>query len=234
MDNSEQLEKVISLGKLLVKELGLEPGVDTLARWMAHYLADRIHAAETLPNGNEKLRAQQECCETILKIWDHRNQLPRGRRPFEKFEPILKVLECLDPDKDEPYFYHMSKHELSELEHTNPNYKDIKDYIDAVINVDKVARIWIENLLSQAAATVVDEKTKEWLHAASQLSYADDIRAIRIVYKNSDDDSDPEDSLAQEIEQLQTRVEQLRTFARFNDKLIKTYQDQLTRRQKSN
>jgi hypothetical protein len=43
MENLEQSEKIIDLGKMLVKELGLEPGGDTLARWMAHYLAEKIH-----------------------------------------------------------------------------------------------------------------------------------------------------------------------------------------------
>lgn len=32
-------ESVIALGKRLVEELGMEPGVDTLGRWMAHYVA---------------------------------------------------------------------------------------------------------------------------------------------------------------------------------------------------
>lgn len=35
MENLEQSEKIIDLGKMLVKELDLQPGVDTLARWIS-------------------------------------------------------------------------------------------------------------------------------------------------------------------------------------------------------
>ena len=40
MVSSEIQERAISLGKALVQELELEPGVDTLSRWMAHYVAE--------------------------------------------------------------------------------------------------------------------------------------------------------------------------------------------------
>ena len=45
-ENSEIQKKAINLGKSMVEELGLDPGVDTLARWMAHYVAEQIAIAE--------------------------------------------------------------------------------------------------------------------------------------------------------------------------------------------
>ena len=39
---------VLDLGRALVEELGLDPGVDTLSRWMAHYIAELIEDAETV------------------------------------------------------------------------------------------------------------------------------------------------------------------------------------------
>jgi len=35
MESSEIRKRIINLGKVLVEELNLDPGVDTLARWMA-------------------------------------------------------------------------------------------------------------------------------------------------------------------------------------------------------
>ncbi len=72
-DDSEMKEQVISLGKALVKELELEPGVDTLARWMAHYIAEQIAIAENATD-DKKVEAESRCFETILKLWQHRSE----------------------------------------------------------------------------------------------------------------------------------------------------------------
>lgn len=231
MENSEQSEKVISLGKMLVKELGLETGVDTLARWMAHYLSEKIHEVEVLPKGERRTEAEKECCELILKIWDHRSEMPRGRRPFESFEPILKVLESIDPDSREPFLHRMSEHELTQLASSNPNYEVIRPYIESVVDIDKVARVWMENLLNQAALKVTDEKTKAWLETASLFSLPDDIHSIRIVYKkfNLLDDND---TSSPETDRLKLRIQQLEKFKKLNELLLKTYQDKLADIQK--
>ena len=231
MENSEQSEKIIDLGKMLVKELGLEPGVDTLARWMAHYLAEKIHQVEVLPQGDEKAEVEKECCELILKIWDHRSAMPRGRRPFENFEPILKVLESIDPDNREPFLHRMSEYELAQLANDNPNYETIKPYIESVVEIEKVARVWIENLLNQAALKVTDEKTKAWLETASLIALPDDIQSIRILYRNFNllDDDNPS---SQDTDRLKLRIQQLEKFKKLNDLLLKTYQDELARKKK--
>ena len=43
-----------------MKELKLEPGVDTFSRWMSHYLAEKISVAEQ-SEGGEKEAAEKEC-----------------------------------------------------------------------------------------------------------------------------------------------------------------------------
>ena len=92
---SKHSEQVISLGKRLVQELGLEPDVDTLGRWMAHYIAELITAAETTIDPAERLRAQEKCCGAILKLWEHRSALPRNLRPLSNLENVLKAIEDL-------------------------------------------------------------------------------------------------------------------------------------------
>ena len=83
MEDSGLQTKVINLGKLLVKELGLETSNDTLSRWMAHYIAEKIAKSESLPLGKEKDDAEKDCLETILKVWERRWLLPSGKRPLE-------------------------------------------------------------------------------------------------------------------------------------------------------
>jgi len=90
MVNSETLVRAISLGKALVQELKLEPGVDTLSKWMAHYITEQIAIAETT-TASEKIEADQQCFETILKLWKHRSSLPNNRYPFKNFKPLFQA-----------------------------------------------------------------------------------------------------------------------------------------------
>ena len=42
-------DSVLALGKKLVDELGLDQSVDTLGRWMAHYIAEKWRPWSLLP-----------------------------------------------------------------------------------------------------------------------------------------------------------------------------------------
>lgn len=86
---------VLELGKYLVRELDFEDGVDTLGRWMAHHLAELIHEVENGETEEEKLKASQQATETILKIWEHRKNLPREAYPLARYEDLLKVINRL-------------------------------------------------------------------------------------------------------------------------------------------
>lgn len=92
----------MGLGKHLVRELEFEDGVDTLGRWMAHYLAELIHEAENGTTAAKRSRASQKATETILKIWEHRLSLPGEAYPLAPYKDVVKVLERLRPN-DNPY-----------------------------------------------------------------------------------------------------------------------------------
>ena len=77
----------------------MEPSVDTLGRWMAHYIAELIKMAEDADNLNERSKAQEKCFETILKLWEHRLMLPHGARPLANLEGVLKAIENLQGQK---------------------------------------------------------------------------------------------------------------------------------------
>ena len=57
---SKQWVYVEALGRRIVDELGLEKGVDTLARWMAHYIAELIEKVEV--GVRELMFAMSEFC----------------------------------------------------------------------------------------------------------------------------------------------------------------------------
>jgi hypothetical protein len=84
-------ETILELGKKIVTELGLDESVDTLGRWMAHYVAEVIRASETAQPEERQAKLAQ-CTIAILQLWKHRNDLPHGSRPFEGFELALRAL----------------------------------------------------------------------------------------------------------------------------------------------
>src|SRR6185312_11913679 len=177
--------------------------------------------------------AGKECFETILALWKHRWLLPSRKRPLEEFEPILKTLERLNPEEQEPYFYHSLDHELSELEKNNPDLKEITDCTNMALQIDKAARVWIEFVLSQAALKAKNEKTDSFLNNSINIHDNDDARIIRIVL-----DSDPaiglenykDDNVQKKYqsEKLKRRIEELERFSKLNEVLLEKYRKDKT------
>ena len=197
MENSEIQQKVILLGKALVNEMGLEPGVDTLSRWLAHYIAEQLTYLENAKEDEKKL-AQDRCFETILKVWQHRSLYPNNHRPFQNFEGIFKTLTALNQKSRYTYYgFYDSKPNL-ELANSN---KDLKQWTDITIRIDNAARNLINFALRQAVEKALDDKTKNWLDKAINLMPNDDLIAINQL--TSKDDS---------IEKLETMLKQLNEF----------------------
>lgn len=228
MENLELQEKILNLGKLFVKELNLEPGVDTFSRWMAHYLAEKISIAEQ-SKGSEKEKAEKECFDVILKLWEHRHTLPSGRRPFESYESILDTLSKLNPDKEEPYFYNAIRHrDKEELENLDSN--SVKKWMNIAEEIDKTARIWIEYTISKASNLAQNEKTKEWIEYAIDLPETTDVGIINVLFdNNSTFDADDKDDFSKQydIERLRKRVSQLQKFEELNKTLLSAYKAEL-------
>jgi hypothetical protein len=232
MENLDQQTRIINLGKALVDELKLEPGVDTISKWMAHYIAEKIVFAETLTVGESKTEAEKECFEAILKLWKHRWSLPSNKHSLGKFEPILKTLERLSPDVKEPYWYHSMDHDLAELEKDNPELKTILNYTALSLDVDKAARIWIEVLLGIAAKNAITKEAKILLNNAINLHDNDDVIVIRsILSKNEDSHTDlfNEDDTHIKYKRriLEQRIVELEKFSKLNNLLLDIYKSDL-------
>ena len=94
---------VLELGRHLVHELGSEDEVDTLGRWMAHYLAELIDETENGSAAAQRI-ARKEAMETILKIWGHRALLPGKAYPLAPYGHILEIINRLRPENN-PFQY---------------------------------------------------------------------------------------------------------------------------------
>ncbi|WP_158014545.1 hypothetical protein [Ralstonia solanacearum] len=95
--HSEAPSEILALGARLVRELKLEPGVDTLGRWMAHHLAELLEK-ERSTKGKERKEAQDRVVELILKLWSRREDLPGNANPLKRYEHALTMLDRLQTD----------------------------------------------------------------------------------------------------------------------------------------
>jgi hypothetical protein len=77
-----------------VEELELDPGVDTLARWMAHHLAELIDQADNAADPAVRAKASEQAVSTILRLWEHRSAYKRIN-PLADLAPALSVLRAL-------------------------------------------------------------------------------------------------------------------------------------------
>lgn len=144
----------------MVDELGLSDSDDTLCRWMAHYIAEKIKEAETA-SPEERQEKLAECCSEILKLWSQHTDLPAAKRPFRNFDPVFRVLMSLDPaSTSSRYFDVLKDEELCESE-------DTRQWLDRASSVDKAARLLIRFCLANAAETALN-KESEWVKHASK------------------------------------------------------------------
>lgn len=93
MVKSLQYDEILALGKKITEELNLNDSVDTLGRWMAHYIAELICSIEKTDSEGDKQRLKSECADMILKLWKHIGCDPKGLEPFKKYEILLSKLE---------------------------------------------------------------------------------------------------------------------------------------------
>lgn len=182
MENLETQQRVIELGKALVKELDIEPGNDTLSRWLVHYIAELMVKLENAEE-DQKSQLQQQCFETILTLWQHRSSFKNGHRPFENFEPILRTLAALDPENRNSYYRFWNQRELDDSVLSD----DVKHWTELAVGLDHAARIWIKFALDQATQHALDEKTSSWLSTAQGLLQDQELEVIiRLAGKTSE------------------------------------------------
>lgn len=216
----------MTLGKALVKELKLDPGVDTLARWMAHYIAEQIERAEN-STGAEKQEAEQRCFETILKLWDHRSTFPSGSRPFEDFEPILRTLTRLDPENDRHFFFENKREAMEGVP------EEVQKWLNVANGIDEAARVWLKYVFEQAALAATDDSTIEWLENSVALQDSDHFSVIfRNLHSDIDDIwGEDQKHSEQKRKTINSRIKKLEAFSELNQLLLTEYKKELIRMQ---
>lgn len=222
MENSEIRKRIINLGKMLVKELGLDPGVDTLSRWMSHYVAEQMTNAENTV-GEEKIKAEQQCFETILKLWQHRSSFQKGRRPFENFESIFRMLERIDPENKQPFLFNNRDEEAEDSGKKAKISENVQKWLNIATGIDQAVRVWLTYVFEQAVSCATDETTIEWLKNSITMGDHNDVAIIvrMLPIEHLESEEIALKSIKQkEIELLNERIKKLELFNNFNQDLV--------------
>jgi hypothetical protein len=192
----------MALGQKLVAELKLVESPDTLARWMAHYVAELIHVADSAkPDDVSDVRSR--CASAILELWDHRASLPDRTRPYESLESIILTLARLDPDQPSLFYRPSMWGELSQLKVEDDQLSSL---LKLIVDVDKFARIVITDTLS-VATEIAARESVEWASLAQAADTKD--LATEVVIRIMAASQARESPAAQERERLSKKIEHL-------------------------
>lgn len=180
-------EKVLKLGKTLVSELKLDYTVNTLARWMAHYIAELIQKIETSKSEEEKKPLKKECCELILELWSKRERVPI-KKPTERLKPIISVLELLK-ENQHPFIPFI-------LPSNSKNIKS-KTWSEFL----KVVKESSERIFNKSLLSLIDDKILEednqWVEKHGEflsyeekviIKYLNDINDVEIQFVDTTED----------------------------------------------
>ncbi len=149
---------------------------------MGHYVAELIQNAEAA-GPQDRADEKAKCAAAILEIWKHRSYFPAGQWPIEDFEPILRALENLDPDRNGFRYMASLRQSAAETE-TTPEAANWLRFADSI---DFSARILIRYCLARAAEDALDASA-DWIDLAKEAD-ADkelDIVFIRTLAEESD------------------------------------------------
>lgn len=210
-DNLEKLshcDAVFSLGKKLVDELGIQKSVDTLGRWMCHYIAELIDAAENAKP--EEAEAKKKlCCDEILKLWEHRNSFPPDKRPFQRFEELEEILRKLDTDNTSLHYFPDLRRPKDDGERNTKAEK----WFDIIEDIDRGSRELIRICLSKAVEDGIDE-SKEWIALAEEASTdaKPDISLVKLFLGDDPNADSNDEDKSDEASELEKQIEQLEKF----------------------
>jgi len=169
MGKSKQSEEaIIKLGKTIVEELKLDESVNTLGRWMSHYVAELILQIENIETEDERQLKQKECCELILKLWKDRKQLPGSVHPIRNLEPLLELLDVFQEDKSN--FRYFGQNEVIP---DNPSWKNFT----AILRRNSI------NVFDLSFYTSVNsnllEKKQKWTEKHKSMLSEEEVRMLK-------------------------------------------------------
>lgn len=177
---------MLELGKLLAAEL---EQTDTLGRWIAHYVAERMTSLEQ-KGGSERGIAEAEVADLILRLWSLRRQLPGSRLPLAEVDEVEAAIARLAPGR-RPWAYFGAFAVDSE---PSTDETETSTTLKAANLVDRLAGDLVHGLVGRAAA-LAEEDDAAWVKQAEKIGDGAlrTVRRIRFADNGSEEDTDSPD-----------------------------------------
>jgi hypothetical protein len=171
-------EAVIALGREIVCSLGEHPSL--LTQWMAHFVAERLDAAEHAAP-EERAASQAAAFEAVLELWRHRAELPNGSRPYQALEPVIETLKMLNPGSSTNWFF-LDR----DFERVSRAKGAQAEWLRFAVEIDEYARAGIRYCLGAAVDEIPPEAQKfaELSHLAFNAD-DQDTQVLRIILERS-------------------------------------------------
>jgi hypothetical protein len=198
----------------------LGAGDDLLASWMAHYIAERMEAAENARD-EDRGPAQDACAKAILELWQYRSALPEHLRPLGAVEPVVRAIASLDVDQDDYRYY---PHALREAATAHAD-EETKQWLDLAFGLDYSARVLISFALGSAAQRTAADAAA-WVDLARQAGAETGPEQYVIKFVAAPDESD-ETKEDEDVAKLKERLSRLESFAKLSAVLIRDLRTQL-------
>ena len=194
---------------------------------MAHAIAEKMQSADAA-QGDARTAVMNDCAELILKVWSHRSELPNGKRPFESFEPIFKVLEALD-DQTPRYRYFGG---LRDGRASKPEeLPDIQAWVERAKEIDEAARGLVKFCVTKAADAAALEG-RGWLELVGDVRTMDDLDLeIIIQLVGPDGKARSRDLRAHESRITKDRIRKLETLISASNDMIADLEKNVSDRQ---
>jgi hypothetical protein len=222
MEDSDRFEALTRMGEKILKELKGGAHSETLTRWMAHYLAEKLAEAKAAhrPNRAEK---QRLCAQEILRLWEHRLALPIKNRPFSEFDTALRVLENLQQNEASSRYFQFFRN----LDEEFPRDSQYKNWIQSAVGIDSAARVIVRFCLSMITSASQGRR-EEWLALAEGAGLAadHDIQLVKRIIANEElfHSETPSDEQRKEIEDM---IGKLRAFESIATNLADVLEERL-------
>lgn len=175
---------------------------------MAHYIAELISDTEHSPDEIVRAAKHAELMDSIWAFWVHRYELPIGNKTLQEPEPILRALQSLDPESEQPRYFSSSLKRID----TDKESDEVKKWLSIANHIDSTAKILIDYCLSLATENAID-KSKEWVELARQAGLAEDIDIIELrVFQFLDNPVNKDDPTVVQRRILEKRQKKLAAF----------------------
>lgn len=149
--------EVLDLGKALSSSL--EP-TDTLGRWIANYIAERMTRL-TFLSDDERAQEEVEVAELILKFWTHRRQLPYKQAPLADIDAVESAIWRLSPDRPGWSYFGL----FSDSNAPSSSDISLNNALSTAFQIDRLAGNLVHSLIMHAI-DLAEENCADWVKHA--------------------------------------------------------------------